>query len=99
MFFKWTARAILIAAYVGVCVYAVVAETGPIGWINYAQQSVLGSYSQKLTMLIAIVASLVVLAPLWMAIEAVGRRSASPTCCPIRVDSPSQASRCRARRS
>jgi hypothetical protein len=82
MLFKWFGRGVLIAAYIAVCVYAVVAETGPIGWINYAQQSVFGSYSQKLTMLIAIVASVVVLAPLWWGIDALGRRLGVPDVLP-----------------
>ena len=82
MLFKWFARGLLIAAYVAVCLYAVGVETGPIGWINYAQQSVLGSYSQKLTMLIAIIVSLVVLAPLWWAIDAFGRRLGVPDVMP-----------------
>lgn len=82
MLFKWFARGVLIAAYVAVCVYAVVVETGPIGWINYAQQSVFGAYSQKMTMLIAIVASVVVLAPLWWAIDALGRRLGVPDALP-----------------
>lgn len=82
MLFKWFARGLLVAVYVAVCAYAVVAETGPIGWINYAQQSVLGSYSQKLTMLIAIVASLVVLAPLWWLLGAIGRRLGVPDALP-----------------
>ena len=89
MLFKWFARGVLIAAYVAVCVYAVVVETGPIGWINYAQQSLFGSYSQKLTMLIAIVASVVVLAPLWWAIDALGRRLGVPDVLPTaRVAEP-----------
>ena len=82
MLFKWFGRGVLIAAYIAVCAYAVVAETGPIGWINYAQQSVFGAYSQKMTMLIAIVASVVVLAPLWWAIDALGRRLGVPDVLP-----------------
>jgi len=82
MVFKWFARALLAAAYGAVCLYAVVAETGPIGWFNYAQQSLFGSYSQKLTMLAAIVVSLVVLAPLWLGIDALGRRLGVPDALP-----------------
>ena len=74
MLFKWFARGLLVVAYVAVCIYAVTAETGPIGWFNYAQQSLFGAYSQKLTMLAAIVVSLLVLGPLWLGIEALGRR-------------------------
>jgi len=74
MFFKWTARAILVGAYIAACIYAVVTDTGPIGWFNYAQQSLFGSYSQKLTMLAVIVVSVAVLAPLWALIDAAARK-------------------------
>jgi hypothetical protein len=73
MVFRWIARAVLIGGYAAVCIYAAVSETGPIGWINYAQQSVFGAYSQKMTMLVAIVASFAVLGPLWWAIDALAR--------------------------
>ncbi|MCE9658984.1 MAG: hypothetical protein K8R60_10525 [Burkholderiales bacterium] len=74
MIFKWLARVVLIGGYLAVCIYAAVTETGPIGWINYAQQSVFGAYSQKMTMLIALVASVVVVGPLWWAIDSLARR-------------------------
>lgn len=82
MLFKWTARIIVFGAYAAVCAYAVIADTGPIGWINYAQQSVFGSYSQKLTMTIAILVSMVVLVPLWIGIEALGKRLGVPDALP-----------------
>jgi hypothetical protein len=71
---KWILRGVLGVAYLALCIYAVTTETGPIGWLNYAQQSLFGAYSQKLTMLVAIVVSVLVLAPLWRAIDALARR-------------------------
>lgn len=59
----------VIAASLLIATYVAVAETGPIGWVNYAQQSIFGAYSRNATLLVLMVAGAAVLGAVWFVVE------------------------------
>ena len=66
---SWLSFAAVIVVCLAFAAYGVIAETGPIGWLNYAQQSVFGAYSKKMSLLVLGVGGLVVLAGVWSAVQ------------------------------
>ena len=62
------------AAWLAFVTYGVVAETGPIGWLNYAQQSVFGAYSRKFSFLVLLSGAFVLLGLGWWIVDAVAER-------------------------
>lgn len=69
MSLKRIAGPLIFALYAAVFAYAALADTGPVGWINYAQQSIFGSSSTKVTILVALCVAMVVLVPIWSWID------------------------------
>lgn len=66
---RWLSFAAVIVVCLAFAAYGVIAETGPIGWLNYAQQSVFGAYSKKMSLLVVGLGGLIVLALVWSAVQ------------------------------
>ena len=71
---RWLSFAAVMVASLAFAAYGVMAETGPIGWLNYAQQSIFGAYSKKVSLLVALFGGFIVLALIWSGVERLARR-------------------------
>ena len=71
---RWLSFAVVIAVCLGFAAYGMIAETGPLGWLNYAQQSVFGAYSKKMSLLVLVFGGLMVLALIWSGVERLAAR-------------------------
>ena len=71
---RWLSFAAVMVACLALATYAAMAETGPIGWLNYAQQSIFGAYSKKLSLLVVVIAGFIVLALIWVGVQRLAGR-------------------------
>ena len=49
---RWLSFSAVIVVCLAFAAYGVIAETGPIGWLNYAQQAVFGAYAKRVSLLV-----------------------------------------------
>jgi hypothetical protein len=45
---------VIVLAVLAVCIHGLVTETGIVGWLNHAQQSMFGSYSLKVSLIVSL---------------------------------------------